>query len=80
MTSFNSIHYREDEKDTPVLNPLCDAKHVDIDVSVDIITLHAKLSCIRLFWATAMNIRQLWHYYLCFCFIIMTLYLNGFLN
>ena len=26
-----------------------------------------------IFWATAMNIRQLWHYYLCFCFIIMTL-------
>ena len=44
MTSFNSIHYREDEKDTPVLNPLCDAKHVDIDVSVDIITLRAKVS------------------------------------
>jgi len=26
------------------LNPLCDAKLVDIDVSVDIITLHTKLS------------------------------------
>jgi len=41
---FSTIHYREDEKDTPVLNPLCHAKLVDIDVSVDIIILRAKLS------------------------------------
>ena len=41
---FSTVFTREDEKDTPVLNPLCDAKLVDIGVSVDIITLRAKLS------------------------------------
>ena len=34
---FSTVFTREDEKDTPVLNPLSDAKLVDIDVSVDII-------------------------------------------
>ena len=34
---FSTVFTREDEKDTPVLNPVSDAKVVDIDVSVDII-------------------------------------------
>ena len=41
---YSTVFTREDEKDTAVLNPLCDAKLVDIEVSVDIITLSAKLS------------------------------------
>jgi len=41
---FSTVFTREDEKDTAVLNALRDAKLVDIDVSMDIITLHAKLS------------------------------------
>jgi len=41
---FSTVFTREDEKDTPVLNPLCDAKLVDIDDSVDIITVRSKLS------------------------------------
>ena len=37
MTSLKQYSlYREDEKDTPVLNPLCDAKLVDTDASVDL--------------------------------------------
>ena len=43
---FSTVFTREDEKDTPVLNPLSDAKLVDIDVSVDIITLHLAAQCI----------------------------------
>ena len=34
---FSTVFNREDEKDTPVLNPVSDAKLVNIDVSVDII-------------------------------------------
>ena len=34
---FSTVFTREDEKDTPVLNPVSDAKVVDIDVNVDII-------------------------------------------
>ena len=42
---FSTVFTTEKTKRTLLyLNPLCDAKLVDIDVSVDIITLRAKLS------------------------------------
>jgi len=42
---FSTVFTREDAKSAPVLKPLCDAKLVDIEVSVDIII--KKLSSLK---------------------------------
>jgi len=42
---FSTVFTREDAKSAPVLKPLCDAKLVDIEVSVDVIM--KKLSSLK---------------------------------